>query len=297
MNPRQLRAFTVVAQSLSFVRAGEALHMSQPALSLSIRSLEEALGGALFTRTTRQVRLTPEGAALLPIAQRLLADWDNASEQLRQRFALQRGHVSAAAMPSFAGNVLPQLMLEYRRRHPGIQFAIHDVIHEDVLEMVASGRVEIGFGFQPETQHPLHFDALFRDRFIAVVSRKSTLARYKRVNWSQLMTGGFIALQRPSTVRTTLEKALRGHGIEFDIAYECHQLATVGQMVAAGLGVSAVPALCARQMSALGAQCLPLTAPIIERSVGLIRRADAELSTAARALREIAIAHFGKRRS
>src|SRR5690349_19963292 len=107
MTPRRLKAFTVVAQTVSSARACERLHLSQPALSLAIRSLEEALGGRLLTRTTRQVRLTPEGAALLPHAIQLLADWENVRERMQQRFTLQRGHVTVAAMPSFASNVLP----------------------------------------------------------------------------------------------------------------------------------------------------------------------------------------------
>src|SRR5690606_40115755 len=94
MTPRQLQAFAAVAQTLSFARACERLHISQPALSLAIKNLEEELGGKLFARTTRQVRLTPEGAALLPQALQLLADWENVRERLRQRFTLQRGHVT-----------------------------------------------------------------------------------------------------------------------------------------------------------------------------------------------------------
>src|SRR5688500_16781100 len=149
MTPRQLKAFTAVAQTLSFARACERLHMSQPALSLAIRSLEQALGGRLLTRTTRQVRLTPEGAAFLPQALQLLADWDNVRERIKQRFTLQTGHVTIAAMPSFAGNVLPRMLREYRQRHPNVEVAVHDVVQEQVVEMVESGRVELGFGFEP----------------------------------------------------------------------------------------------------------------------------------------------------
>src|SRR5690348_4031355 len=152
MTPRQLKAFTAVAQTLSFARACERLHLSQPALSLAIRNLEEALGGRLLARTTRQVRLTPEGAALLPQALQLLADWENVRERLRQRFTLQRGHVTMAAMPSFAANILPRILREYRERYPNVEVSIHDVVQEQVVEMVASGRVELGFGFEPEGQ-------------------------------------------------------------------------------------------------------------------------------------------------
>ena len=95
MTVKQLRAFLAVAQSLSFAQACERLHLSQPALSLAIKNLEQSLGGQLLVRTTRSVALTPEGETLLPIAVRLLADWDNAEDLLRQHFTLQMGKVAA----------------------------------------------------------------------------------------------------------------------------------------------------------------------------------------------------------
>ncbi|MEC8483415.1 MAG: LysR family transcriptional regulator, partial [Pseudomonadota bacterium] len=91
MNIKQVKAFLSVAESLSFAQAANQLHLSQPALSLAIKGLEEALGGKLLTRTTRTIALTPEGDALVPIAKRLLAQWQDAEDEMKQRFALQLG--------------------------------------------------------------------------------------------------------------------------------------------------------------------------------------------------------------
>lgn len=284
MTPRQLQAFTVVAQTLSFARACERLHMSQPALSLAIRSLEEALGGRLLTRTTRQVRLTPEGAALLPQALQLLADWDNVRERLRQRFTLQQGHVTIAAMPSFAGNILPRILRDYRQRYPNVEVTVQDVVYEQVLDLVESGRVELGFGFEPEAQGTLAFETLFVDRFIAIVPPDSPLAGKQAVSWAELMNHKFITLQRPSSTRQLLEESLAAKGMRLRVALECHQLVTVGHLVAEGLGVSVVPSLCARQMSALGNRCLRVLRPSVRKAVGLITRRDQQLSTAASAI-------------
>jgi LysR family carnitine catabolism transcriptional activator len=281
MTPRQLKAFTAVAQTLSFARACERLHMSQPALSLAIKSLEESLGGRLLTRTTREVRLTPEGAELLPQALQLLADWENVRERLRQRFTLQRGRVTIAAMPSFAANILPGMLREYREHYPNLEVTVQDVVQEQVLELVESGRVELGFGFEPEARGLFAFVALFVDRFMAIVPGDSPLASTGTVSWAQLLSQEFIMLHRPSSMRRLLEELLAGKGLELRIAHECHQLATVGQLVAAGLGVSVVPSLCERQMSALGIRCLRVQRPSIHQAVGLITRKDRELSAAA----------------
>jgi len=287
MTPRQLRAFAAIAETLSFARACERLHISAPALSLAIRNLERTLGGRLFVRTTRSVRLTPEGMALLPQAQRLLADWESVRERVKQQFTLQRGHVTIAAMPSFAGNVLPRVLKRFRDRFPGVEVSVHDVIQEQVLDMVQSGRVEIGFGFEPEGVANLAFESLLVDPFVAIVSADSPLSQARSVTWSQLLNQKFIALQRPSSTRSLIEQSLAQSGLNLTVALECHQLTTIGQFVAAGLGVSVVPAICRRQMLELGAVCLPLSRPRIRKPIGAISRADQQLSTAVYAIRSV----------
>ncbi|EIK94090.1 LysR family transcriptional regulator [Pseudomonas sp. M47T1] len=289
MNIKQLRAFLAVAQALSFAQAGERLHLSQPALSLTIKALEEDLGGPLLTRTTRSVALTPEGETLLPLARQLLADWDNAEELLRQHFTLQTGKVSIAAMPSFAGNLLPAALKTFRDRHPRVNVAVHDVINEQVLEMVRHRRVELGIGFEPESTQSLVFTPFYLDRFVAVVAADSPLAQRAHITWKELLKEDFVTLQRPSAVRLMLEQDLAAAHGKLSVAFESHQLSTVGRMVASGLGVSAVPSLCIAQMEELGARCVALDEPRIERRIGLMRLADHKLSAAAQALQDVLI--------
>ncbi|MDR5865729.1 LysR family transcriptional regulator [Halomonas koreensis] len=287
MTVKQLRAFLAVAQTLSFTQACQRLHLSQPALSLTIKGLEESLGGRLLTRSTRRVRLTPEGESLVPLAKRLLADWDNTEELLRQRFTLRLGRVALAAMPSLAGNQLPGVLMAFRERYPQIRVTVHDVINEQVIDMVRQGRVELGIAFAPEAADALEFTPLFEDRFVAVVPADSPLAGRASIDWPTLLTRDFITLQRPSMVRLMLEQQLQARGIAPRVAFESHQLTTVGRMVAEGLGVSAVPSLCIDQMHELGARCLALEAPVIRRAVGVLSPRGDALSVAAQALREV----------
>ncbi|MDN7141976.1 LysR family transcriptional regulator [Pseudomonas sp. JQ170] len=291
MNVKQLRAFVTVAKYQSFAQAGEHLHLSQPALSLTIKALEDNLGGALLSRTTRSVSLTPEGEVLLPLARQLLADWDNTEELLRQRFTLQLGRVAIAAMPAYAGNLLPAALKVFRQRYPRVNVTVHDVINEQVLELVRHRRVELGIGFEPEASEPLVFKPLYLDRFVAVVPADSPLARQQQVTWRELLAEDFIALQRPSAVRLLLEQHLAAEHGKLAVAFESHQLSTIGRMVANGLGVSAVPALCIGQMEELGARCVTLVEPSIERRIGVSLLADHKLSAAAQALLEVLQQH------
>jgi LysR family carnitine catabolism transcriptional activator len=286
MTVKQIRAFLAVAQSLSFAVACERLHLSQSALSLTIKALEEGLGGRLFSRTTRNVALTPEGEALVPLARQLIADWDNAEDELRQRFTLQRGRVTIAAMPSFAGNMLPSILKTFRARYPNVNVTVNDVINEQVLEMVRDRHVELGVAFEPQQSSSLEFTPLYIDRFVAVVPSDSPLANCGETDWKSLLKLPFITLQRPSTVRVMLEEHLQARNLKLPVELESHQLATVGRMVASGLGVSAVPALCAGQMQELGARCIPLRDPVM-RALGVLTKPGHELSAAAQALFDI----------
>ncbi|SIT04470.1 LysR family transcriptional regulator, carnitine catabolism transcriptional activator [Neptunomonas antarctica] len=289
---KQLRAFVAVAKTRSFTEGCALVHLSQPALSVAIKNLEEELGGSLLARTTRTLSLTPEGEAFYPTAQRLLADLDEAVDEMHNRFALFRGKVAIASMPSFASNQLPLALRDFRNKYPQINMMVHDVIAEDVVDMVRSGRVEVGVSFDPGDTEDLLFNPLFDDRFIAVLPEKHPLINQEVIQWQQLLQYDFIILQRPSSVRLLVDQMLEQEGLALSPQFETHQLATIGRMVATGLGVSVVPSLCFGQMTELGAVCRPLEAPVITRQVGVITRRRYPLSTAAKELVDVLLTTY-----
>ena len=284
---KQLRAFVAVARTQSFTEACAQVHLSQPALSITIKNLEEEAGGALFSRTTRAIALTPEGEEFYPVAQKIIHDYDAALDDLTQRFALNRGRVVLAAMPSFASSLLPSIISDYRSLYPNVSVTVNDVIAEDVVDMVRNGQVEVGITFDPGRFDDLSFTPLFDDRFVAVVYPDHPLALQETVAWQALLDNDFIALQRPSSIRLLIEAKLRQLGLQVSPEFETHQLATIGRMVATGLGVSAVPSLCIQQMRELGAICRELDTPVMSRPVGILTRKRYPLSKAAVSLVDI----------
>jgi LysR family carnitine catabolism transcriptional activator len=292
MTIRQLRAFVTVASTLNFAQACEILFISQPALSLTIKNLEEALGGELFQRTTRTVVLSPEGQEFLPKAKQILADFDNAIDSIQQRFNLKRGTISIAAMPSFASNALPHILKLFKDKFQNINITIHDVIHEKVLEMVSQNRVELGLVLEPEATESFQFIPLLDDNFVAVIPKNFVLETFEEINWEQLLKYDFIALQRPSLVRSLLEAELTKSNLKLRISYDCHQVTTIGRMVANGLGVSAVPAICQQQMQELGCICIPLHSPVIKRRIGIISSINNQLSSASLEMIKIMKSHY-----
>lgn len=301
---KQVRAFVAVVQSNSFAEAAALLHLSQPALSSAVKVLETTMGGRLLVRTTRTFALSPEGESFYPVALRLLADWDGALDNLHNRFALHEGKISIAAMPSFAGNQLPIAIRHFKEAHPSIKIALNDVVAEEVVAMVRSGRAELGISFDPgggvgsggnskgtegraidaKALDDLIFTPLFEDRFVAVLPEGHSLLKQKRVSAEKLLAHDFIALQSPSRVRELIATEFSNRGLSMSPAFETHQLATIGRMVANGLGVSVVPSLCRQQMHELGAHCLPLVNPSIRQQVGIITSHRYPLSAACEAM-------------
>ncbi|MGH1372168.1 MAG: LysR substrate-binding domain-containing protein [Cellvibrionaceae bacterium] len=289
---KQVRAFVAIARSRSFAEAAAQLHLSQPALSSAIKNLEQAVGGQLLTRTTRAFSLTPEGESFLPTAQRLLTEWDDALEDVHNRFALRTGRITIAAMPSFAANLLPAGLAAYKRVHPKVRVALHDVIAEEVVRMVRSGKAEIGISFYPGEHEDLLFTPLFEDHFVAVMAADHKLSVQEGVTLEDLAQQDLITLQAPSQVRGLIADFFQQHQLPFTPALEAHQLVTVGRMVASGLGVSLVPALSEQQMREVGACCRPLIEAKLSRQVGILTRKRYPLSAASKAMMEIFIATF-----
>lgn len=284
---KQVRAFVAVAKSQSFAEACSLVNLSQPALSISIKNLESNLGGPLLTRTTRTLSLTPEGEEFLPVAERLLHDWDAAIEDAQNLFLLRRGKTAIATMPSFACNQLPDIFTAYKKLHPEVNISVQDVVAEQVVELVRAGRVEIGIVFDPGESEDLKFTPLFQDRFIALLPPEMKDSVPATLSWKTLLEKSFIALQKPANMRVLLENILAKHELTLSLAFETNQLATIGRLVASGLGVSAVPALCKVQMQEMGAICREIEGPSILPQVGVITRRRYPLSVAAKALEQV----------
>lgn len=284
---KQIRAFIAVAQTSSFAQASELVHLSQPALSISIKNLEQRIGGELFARTTRSLVLTPEGRIFFPIAKRMLAEWDNELNDLKNLFLLNRGNLTIAAMPSFASSLLASHIRQFHQLHPAINIKVHDVIAEDCVAMVRSGKAELAISFDPDKSEDLLFEPLFTDQFIVALPQQHPLLVQTIINWQDIANQPFIALQRPSSIRQLIEGALAGHEIKLQVEFEANQLATIGQMIASGLGVSVMPSLCIPQLQSVGVICRAIDGPTVSRRVGVITKRRYPLSAAATSFKQL----------
>ncbi|MEL7897660.1 LysR family transcriptional regulator [Vreelandella neptunia] len=289
MNPsiQQLRVFVAVAHSRSLAEASERVHLSQPAISIALRKLEENVGGALFARTTRQLALTPEGEAFLPVAVRLLNDWNEAFEDLNDQFSKQRGKVTVAALPTLAAGLFPHVIKLFHEAYPRINLSLHDVLADQINQMVREGRADLGLSVPPSDADDLTFEPVLEDSYVVVCPCGHPLLAQSAVAWSQLAAYPFIGINRLSSSRQDIDRIMQSVGKRLDILCDARQIATVGRMVAAGLGISVLPSLSFRQIAADGIEYRPLVEPTIRRELGIILSRRHPPSAATSALREL----------
>lgn len=283
----QAIAFCTVARTGSFAESAVQLHVSQPALSIAIKNLEEILGGKLLARTTRSVALTPEGKAFYPVVRRLLSEWDQAMQDVRNHFELGRGKLDIAAMPTYTSNKLPRILADFHHLYPDINVTVHDVIAENVVEMVREGRCELGVTFDPGEAPDLNFLPLYRDRFMAILPNGHLLLKKKKLHWPDVLEYPHISLQRPAGTRALIDQALAANGLTLTPAFESHQLVSIGRMVREGLGLSVVPSTTHIQMEEMGLHCRAIFSPVITHQLGVITRKQQELSKAAAAMQSL----------
>lgn len=279
----QLTAFLRLAETHSFTEAAEASLVSQPAFSRTIQSLEQLLGARLFTRDTRNIELTVVGAELLPIAQRLVNETRSAHDEIAQVVDGRRGRLRVAALPSVAAALLPRAIARFRASHPDVDVAIADSLSELVLDLVADGGADIGLTVRPPANRRLSYRSLLTDRFCLVSRAIDAPAEDAAVDWHFFERRPFIAMSRASSVRIMTDAAFLQAGVAVTPLYECTHLSTTGGLVAAGLGITALPQLAIAILADPQLVARSLAGPVLDRSIGAVTRAGRPPAPAAAA--------------
>ena len=177
MNPPLgiIPSFVMLARYLHFGRAAEALAITQPALSNQIKLLERTLGIRLFARTTRWVRLTPEGERFLRRAQRIMSDVKSAFVEIANPTAPPRGAVVFACIPTIAGYIFPRIINDFHSRHPEIRVSMIDDTTVELERRIANREVDFGIGGSPNEPMNLRLRRFFPIRSCSCVMRVTRL--------------------------------------------------------------------------------------------------------------------------
>ncbi len=283
VNLQQLESFVEVARTANFRAAAEALHVSQPALSRTIKMLETALGARLFDRDTRHVDITPTGKELLPIALRILDNFNSSFSELSQFLDGRSGHVTVAALPSAGVALLPKAIAAFREGHPQVRFSLLEGPAEVLRVAVDEGRADMAISVRPSPHEPLQYRHLLDDPFMLLCRHDDPLASRASVPWSVFTSRPFIASGFTSSIRPITDAAFLQKGLQVEPVMQYPSIAAAGALVAAGLGVTALPRLALHLIRNDELVSVPLQRPAMSRAVGVVTRTGRSLSPLSRA--------------
>jgi DNA-binding transcriptional LysR family regulator len=193
---RHLRYFIAVAEELNFSRAAERLHMAQPPLSAAIRQLERELEVDLFSRTTREVRLTDAGRAFVDGARRTLAEADRAAEDARRADAGELGRIRIAYSWSTRFETLPVLGRAFRARHPDVQLLAQEMWNARMAPAFRGGSIDVALSFCPEIAAELELAPIRKERLVALLPARHRLAGEEAIPLSSLADEEFVLFPR-----------------------------------------------------------------------------------------------------
>lgn len=294
---QQLRMVVAVANTGSFTAASEELLLAQSSLSRAVADVERRIGVPLFERTTRRVELTPEGLEFVEVASDIVRSFDSGMNHFNGFLDGTRGVVRMATLPSLAATLLPPLLATFRRGHPDVAVRIEDSLLGHVLEEVTSGQVDFAVTVTGDQPSGLRITPVAVDQFFCVFHRSHRFAGAAKLRWADLQDEPFIAFDPASSVRAHVNQAFARAGAEPDLVTEARNIATVGGLVAARLGVSAVPALVLPLLRFANLEHAPLTRPEVKRTVAIARDPGRPLAPTARAfLKMVTEAHASRLR-
>ena len=237
---RQIESFLAVAEAGNFSRASRRLNVAQPALSQAVKELEAEIGLRLFDRTTRRVELTDAGREFRGSAAKVLEELEHAVQNVHDLAERRRGRVRIAAPPLLAATVLPRAIADFRQRHPGIAVELVDVVTEQLVESVRTGRADCGIGTFSPGEDGVERVALIRDKLM-LFCHPETFAGKPIVRWAELAGVPLVTLTRDSGIRVLVEVGYETAQVAFRPAYEVAHITTALALVEAGLVFQSCP--------------------------------------------------------
>jgi DNA-binding transcriptional LysR family regulator len=242
MDIRQLKAFVAIAESGTFTAGAGRVHVTQAAISMQIRQLENETGAQLFVRAPRRVILTEAGEKLLERAYVILREHDAALEEMAALTGAHKGRLrigSASAMVS--ADPLPQILRELKKSHEAVETSVSSGTSESLVQQVLAGELDVAFVSLPVDARGIQTELLSEDYLVAVASPRHKLANQKVVSAYALAGEKLILGERGGNTRRLIDQFFAQAGVTPKVVMELSRLAAIKRMVEEDMGVGIVP--------------------------------------------------------
>lgn len=281
MELNQLRGFLAVTRAGSFTQAAKELFITQPALSIQIKGLEEELGELLLERQGKQLLLTPAGRLLQERAEELLGLVKQTQQELRALQGLKAGRLTVGTNDSNCLYLLPDLVRFFREKFPGIELHLTNRHSSEVVALVCEGLVDFGLVTLPVLEPRIEAETLFWREDVAICSPDHPLSQQRSVTLADIAQYPLLLLDKGSNSRRQLDQMLARAGLIPKVVMELGSIEVIKRYVEINLGVSIIPGFTAEaeiragRLHAIRLDWLP------SRAVGVVRRRKGYLSPAA----------------
>ena len=282
-----LEAFVSIAERGSFQRAAAHLHLSQTAVSHRMRKLEEELGLKLLARTTREVTLTRAGIDFLPKARKALSELEQSFDDLRQQGAKRRERLDIACLPVFAVNYMPPILRRFHELMPDVQVRIFETPSAAIAELVESGEVEFGFTGLLTNRWDLDIETFSASPLALACPSGHPLAKKRALGWDEMSGLPLIRVSSRTAIRVIIDDAINAAKVNIAWQYEVQHVETAVNLVEAGLGFTVVPMIDIALHRGGGVVAVPLRAPRLTCTYGVVWRRGIPLSPPAETLRDL----------
>lgn len=235
--------FRAVAEELSFRKASENLYLTQPAVSLQIKALEEDLGVQLFDRTGKHIELTDAGRILLAYAEQTGDLLLHAEQEIASLNGAHAGNLALGASTTIAQYVLPRLLSDFCRQHPRVHPTLISGNTEKIVDAIEKQKIALGFIEGPAQNRHVRTEPFLKDELVAIAAADSQWAARGSVPCKELCAAPLLMRERGSGSRRVVEMAIERQGMKrnaMKIAMELDSTEAIKSAVEAGLGVGFV---------------------------------------------------------
>jgi LysR family transcriptional activator of glutamate synthase operon len=290
---RQLQYFVRVAKLQHVTRAAEELHVAQSAVSRQIHRLEEELGIRLFMQKGRNVQLTPVGQFFLRRAESILADLDRAVMEIHEFLDPEAGEIRLGFPHSLGFHLVPRVVAAFRKLHPNVKFRFRQGMYPSLIKDVTDSEVDLAFiSPYPDKSDQVTGEVVLTEELFAILPEDHPLAMEVSIDLAQLKDETFVMFSPGYSLRPLVLDACRDAGFAPNVGFEGEETDTIRGLVAAGMGVSLLPAMALYQTSAMMPAVVKVSRPHVTRTIGLIRRSGEKMPTVVQMFHSFLLDYF-----
>ncbi|RUT43799.1 LysR family transcriptional regulator [Paenibacillus anaericanus] len=279
---RQLQYLIEVARLKSFTKAADALFITQPTISKTIKGMEEELGVILFERTGKRIQLTDAGQIIVNQAGQIVTAFHNLNAELDDLRNLKQGHIRIGLPPMVGASFFPKVIGQFHNQYPDIKIQLFEDGAKKVELDVANGLLDVGVAVLPTGQEGLSSIPFVEEKLNLVVHPTHRLAEQSEVKLSELSEDGFVLFREDFTLHDRIIAECVRVGFQPHVIYESSQWDLISQMVAVGLGITLLPETICREIDEEQVRVIPLVEPVIPWELGIIWRDERYQSFATR---------------